>query len=169
MSNDFGELRRYIAFNPRDHYLKSAMPSARDSRIATMVGRLHTEADYRSAIAAVGGMGETVLPAFAQRMSVIAVRKAGISYVHDGLRAVLLAFGIKNSRELVIPLALLWHSAQLVDGTAAQAFEHVARTAGGYGEPLRAFMQRIPSERSISAMRYSAIGSGDSFDYRCDW
>jgi hypothetical protein len=145
------------------------MPSARDNRIAAMIGRLRTEADYRNAIAAAGGMGETVLPAFAQRMSVIAVRKADTSYVLDGLRAVLLASGIKNSRELVIPLALLWHSAQLVDGTAALAFEYVASAAGEYGKPLRAFMLRIPSERSISAMRYSAIGGGASFNYRCDW
>jgi hypothetical protein len=169
MSNDFDELRRYIAINPEDHYLKSAMPSARDSHIATIIGRVRTEADYHNAVAALGGLRETLLPAFAQRMSVIAVRKADISYVLDGLRAILVANAVENARELVILLALLWHSAELIDGAAVLAFEHVANTSGRYGEPIRAFMRRIPSERSISAMCYSAIGRGDTFNYKCDW
>lgn len=145
------------------------MPSARDEQISRLVDGLRTEGEYAVAAAALSGMTETLLPPFAQRMAVLAVRERNYSRIVAGLRAVVLASILNPERELVINLSLLWNSAVIIGFSAESAFSEVGRAAGVHGLILAQFANRIPSERSIAVMGYSTSGEGSSFQYVYDW
>lgn len=161
--------RKYIEVRRRENYLRSNMPSKHDDQISVRVDSLRSEGDYASAEAVLRGIRPNLLPAFAERMSILAVRENDRGRIITGLRAVVLASLINPDRELVIPLSLLWNSAQLIGVSPENAFKEVRSTSGVYGTLLSSFASRIPSERSIGAMRYSTAGQGESFVYVCDW
>jgi hypothetical protein len=165
----FSDVRKYIEVMPRENYLGSKMPSKHDDQLSARVDSLRSEGNYASAEAVLRGIRENLLPAFAQRMSVLAVRENDRNRCLSGLRAVVLASLINPERELVIPLSLLWNSAVLIGQSPENLFKEVRSESGVYGTLLSSFSARIPSERSIAAMGYSATGEGESFLYVCDW
>jgi hypothetical protein len=169
MTKFSGDVRKYIEVRPRENYLGSKMPSKHDDQLSVQVDSLRSEGNYASAEAVLRGIKTNLLPAFAQRMSVLAVREKDRNRILSGLRAVVLASMINPERELVIPLSLLWNSAVLIGQSPENLFDEVRSESGVYGTLLSSFATRIPSDRSIAAMGYSAAGEGKSFLYVCDW
>jgi hypothetical protein len=163
------DARKYIEVRPRENYLRSKMPSRHDDELSARVDSLRSEGDYASAQAVLRGIKENLLPAFAERMSTLAVRENRHERILSGLRAVVLASLVNPARELVIPLSLLWNSAVLIEQSPEVLFKEVRNESGIYGALLSSFAARIPSDRSIAAMGYSSTGERETFSYVCDW
>ncbi|MDH6125319.1 hypothetical protein [Kitasatospora sp. GP82] len=134
-----------------------------------MVKRFDGERDYSVASASIRSMGETYLPVFCQRAAVLTVRANDVSHLRSGLRAAVLSVSVDDLYDVIIVLALLWNSAELIGVSPEVEFLGIARQAGKFGGVLVDFLKRAPEDRSLDAMQYSVRGAGKTFWYRCDW
>lgn len=169
MNESRERLERYLRVNPKEGYINAPLPSVHDREIAGICRGLNVQDDYERTMCDIAHLEATLLPPFSERMAVLAVRKRDEQWVVLGLRAAALASRIEEIRSIVINLALLWHSAELIGLTPDSPFGRVAQEAGGFGEAITTFAGRAPKDKSISAMMYSAHGEGENFTYRCDW
>ncbi|GAB3812098.1 hypothetical protein [Micromonospora zhanjiangensis] len=151
-SADIGEV---VRFRPREEYLRRPMPSDRDERITALVEALSDGAAVEAATRSLTAVGETVLGPYVQRAAGLAVSQGTPRYLRAGLRAAALMATQDDPRDVVIVLALLWRSAELLQLSPDQEFATVARALGRYGEPLAAFAARPPAARSLQAMGYA--------------
>lgn len=162
-------MERILRVDPKERYISTPLPSPHDEEIAGICRGLNVQDDYQRVEANLAHLDATLLPPFSERMAVLAVRRIDEQWLVLGLRAAALASRIEDIRSVMVNLALLWHSAEMIGVSPALAFGRVAQEAGAFGEALTAFAERDPRDRSISVMRYSALGEGENFTYRCDW
>lgn len=163
------EMETCLRVDPSEGYIDAPIPSVHDEEIAQICRVLNTRDDYESVRRQLAHLKATLLPPFAERMAVLAVRKRDEQWLILGLRAAALASKIEDIRNVMVNLALLWHSAELIGLAPESQFGRVAREADDFGEALTTFAERDPNNRSISVMWYSAHGEGENFTYRCDW
>ncbi|HEX5594567.1 MAG TPA: hypothetical protein VFX61_00880 [Micromonosporaceae bacterium] len=165
----FSDLGEVLRFRPREEYLRKPMPSERDERITSLVEALRDRPAIEAATRSVAAVGETVLGPYVQRAAALAVRLATPRYLRAGLRAAALMAANEDPRDVVIVLALLWRSAELLKLDPGAEFNAIARDFGRYGEPLAAFAARPPETRTLDAMGYGEVGEGAQFRYQCRW
>ncbi|WP_422771993.1 hypothetical protein ACN28C_02475 [Plantactinospora sp. WMMC1484] len=153
---------------PREGYARRPLPSARDRSIGELVETLRNEDDVARVARAVATT-ETVLGSYAERAAALAVRTDDPRHVRAGLRAAALMAANADPRDVVIALALLWRSAEILLLDPHAEFTAVGRALGDYGRPLHAFVRRDPRARLLSAMNYVEVGEGTDFRYECRW
>ncbi|MFY1672500.1 hypothetical protein ACN27G_21440 [Plantactinospora sp. WMMB334] len=163
------KLEDALRFHPREQYLTRPMPTDRDEQITRLLGALRDERAIAVAAGSVAALGDTVLSPYVQRAAALAVRHAAPRYLRAGLRAAALLAADGDPRDVVVVLALLWRSAELLTLDPSSEFGAVAREIGRYGAPLTAFAARPPEARTIHAMRYVEVGEGADFRYECRW
>ncbi|GIJ25059.1 hypothetical protein Vqi01_02210 [Micromonospora qiuiae] len=158
-----------LRFRPREEYLRMPMPSERDERITGLVEALRDRLAVEAAARSLAAMEETVLSPYVQRAAALAVRLDAPRYLRAGIRAAVLMAANEDARDVVIVLALLWRSAELLKLEPGAEFNAVASVFGRYGEPLIAFAARPADGRTLSAMGYVEVGEGSQFRYECRW
>ena len=126
---------------------------------ASVLERRHVLAHWKMAAAPPMGW-------YARRMAGVAVRRQMLSDARHGLIALTLAAADANNREHLPPLALLYDSAQRVDGNADALFGAVAKLFAPAGRQfIESFLAREPQQKSATTFGFHAGAGPEGFDY----
>jgi hypothetical protein len=141
------------------------LPAVRDTEIADRVAGLLGQRPLPT----LEPGPVAVLSAFAERMATLARRTGDADHLRAGLDAMVLAHLGTADRDAVIPLALLWRSAEVIDLDPREAFVAAERRAGVDGGALARFADRPPEDRGIDAMGYREVEDEFGFHYERTW
>jgi hypothetical protein len=123
--------------------------------------------DQRNAILqAFGPHHSFTLLIFAMRMAMLAVRERSAYRVTRGLLALVIENARFDSREDLIMLSLLNHSAEKIEADPAALFEQAALVATpSMARALRDFAQRPAGLKRIESMGFREVDGSDGFRY----
>lgn len=141
------------------------LPAVRDTEIQDRVAELLRQRP----VPALHPDRVAVLSAFAERMATLARRTADVSRVRAGLDAMVLAHAGTADRDAVIPLALLWRSAEMLGADPKAELLDAERRAGVLDGALTRFADRAPRDRSIEVMGYVEANDEFGFRYERTW
>lgn len=147
-------------------YYTWPIPSSVDEEIRRMVEQVAPMklAERERTLSAMLPRSEDVLMAFAERMSVLAVRRAARDLIEDGVRAAALVQGKRDIRESLRSVAVVFHAARLVDEDFAAIVANNADAGCAFGNDLlRGFASRKPADQTLECMGFRARGSGPTF------
>lgn len=159
-----------LFLDPRENtgYLAQPLPVARDTEICAFVSEAYGTAAAPNVIRdSLSRDHASVLLVFGERMASLAVRRSDPSILDCALKAVCLALTVGNSREGLLVLPLLWHSAELLRLDAPAVFDRAGREGGCLG--LTEFAQRRPEDQTIESMGYVEDRDAEGFRYRRTW
>jgi hypothetical protein len=141
------------------------LPAVRDTEIADRVEALLDERPLPT----LDPGQVAVLSTFAERMATLARRTRDAGRLRAGLDAMVLAHLGTADRDAVVPLALLWRSAEVLDLDPREAFVRAEEAAGVRGGALTRFAERSPEDRGIDAMGYLEVEDEFGFHYERTW
>jgi hypothetical protein len=123
--------------------------------------------EQRSGIVqAFGSQHSFTLLIFTMRMALLAVRERSAQRVTQGLLALVIENARYDSREDLIMLSLLNHSAEKIGADPVVLFEQAALVATPQmAEHLKAFLQRAPGLKRIESMEFREVEAPDGFRY----
>jgi hypothetical protein len=141
------------------------LPAVRDTEIADRVRELLASRPVPS----LDPGRVAVLSAFAERMATLARRTGSVDRLRAGLDAMVLAHLGAADRDAVVPLALLWRSAEVLGIDPREVFLAAETRAGTDGGALARFADRRPEDRGIDAMGYLEVEDEFGFHYERTW
>jgi hypothetical protein len=141
------------------------LPAVRDTEIADRVAALLGQRP----LPPLEPGPVAVLSAFAERMATLARRTGDADRLRAGLDAMVLAHLGTADRDAIVPLALLWRSAEVLGLDPGEAFVAAERRVGVDGGALARFADRRPEDRGIDAMGYLEVEDEFGFHYERTW
>ncbi len=153
-----------------DTYDQSSLPSDSDETVADLIhlfkessdnirvyirNRLNTKAD------------SWLLLAFAERMSILAVREISTERISDGLLAIVLENFSHDDREDMLILSLLHHSALKINADPLYIFDKAAEISTPECADILKNFARKP--KHIYTMGYIEVTTQDGFSYLRTW
>lgn len=107
---------------------------------------------------------------FSERMACLAVREKKEKYLVEGLVAHAIEGGKFDTRENILVLSLLYHSAIKIGADPIPLFTQASQLAEGeIAGVIAHFPYRKPEDRSIQAMGYEESKDQDGFRYKRTW
>ncbi len=141
------------------------LPAVRDGEIADRVASLLAQRP----LPVLDPGRVAVLSAFAERMATLARRTGDAGRLRAGLDAMVLGHGGAADRDAVVPLALLWRTAEVLDVDPREEFLTAEARAGVTSGALSRFADRSPADRAIAAMGYREVDDEFGFSYERTW
>jgi hypothetical protein len=158
--------RRFTGYGPAE------LPCARDGEVDAYVASLRSGGPpaVAAALATVTQRARDVLGAYAERMASLAVRERSTDRLVSALVALVVGGLNDGSRDALMTMPLVEHSARLLGAEPADLFEDAAAVVGHPGTvSLMRWLARKPEDRSIEAMKYVEDSDEGGFRYRHDW
>ncbi|MEY9894787.1 hypothetical protein ABIA35_008091 [Catenulispora sp. MAP12-49] len=151
-------------------YSSWSIPGPRDGEIASIVEQISTAEDFQRVNSGLNRTSARVLSAFAARTASLSVRNASVGQLRQGIIAILVAAGVEDDRELLIPLSLLFRAAELIGVDALEVVGDLLDSVSSRGLALiREFASRNPSDRAISLMGYREGEDRTGFRFISEW
>ncbi len=154
-------------------YLDFEIPNALDEHVRLFVNEWVAATDEDKVLVSqmMDRVHSSVLSAYAERMSALAVREKDMGVLREAVLALGLAFlSAWDDRDTLTVMPLPWHSAKLLETDPKALFEKCANELDGrLAEALRMFSNRDSQNQTIECMGYR-IGSNDGgFVYERTW
>jgi hypothetical protein len=159
-----------LARDANQGYGLGPLPRVRDAQIGQIIDRLGQN-EFASLQEFFDSDHADMLLAFAERMASLAVRRQSRQDIHRGLLAAGIAASLSiDSREVILILPLMWHSAEIIGLDPCQEFVLVAEELkGDAGVFLETFTLRSARDRDIQVMGYIESVDEEGFRYRRTW
>jgi hypothetical protein len=148
-------------------YAPWRIPGSRDGEIDSLISEVSSVDDYVALNSRLTIGSARILTAYSVRCASRAVRVRESLPIRCGLIAVLLATGVEDDREILIPLSLLFRATELIHADPLAVFDDVSRLVGEKAKGLAySYVHRSPADRSISAMGFMEGRDDDGFRFR---
>jgi hypothetical protein len=151
-------------------YLRQPLPNARDSEISDLLEEARSGGQLDELAAELAPSHAASLLCFAQRMSVLAVRRSDPSLLDRAVVALCLAVETgDDDRDVLLVFPLPWRSAELLGLEPEELFTVSLDGLAKGRDALEAFKRRTPKDRRIEAMGYAESENADGFTYIRNW
>lgn len=167
-----------VEFNPRDElqrrytgYGLSKLPNSLDHEVSDFVDLLMASDAGTVAGLVLTDSGRSVLRAFAERMSSLAVRREDTSLLPRALLAIVLGGLARGERDALMVMSLIDAAATRLGTEIAVLCQAIFPLVGDQGvQSLAEWLARAPADRSIAAMGYvESTDSNGLFTFKRDW